>query len=177
MGVAHHCRAGNSSRAAVTGLGMQVEGVWPAIMLLRTAEGCDLAQTTPNRRKTEPPGPQRCWGELQGALRLGMPAAGVRWGVPGRVTGARGQLPSADSAPPRACCCSDGVKRVPKPTAPASCAWCGLCCPPCPSCRTYRGVGASASSTLSLGPRPLFRTAPLSASMAAAALEALSNLT
>lgn len=43
--------------------------------------------------------------------------------------------------------------------------------------RTYLGVGASASSTLSLGPRPLFSTAPLSASIANAALLALSNLT
>lgn len=43
-----------------------------------------------NRPNTGPPAPQRCWEELRGALRHGMPPAGVRWGVPGRVTGAGG---------------------------------------------------------------------------------------
>jgi hypothetical protein len=38
-------------------------------------------------------------------------------------------------------------------------------------------LGASARRTLSLGPRPLFRTAPLRFSMARAADEALSNFT
>lgn len=55
--------------------------------------------------------------------------------------------------------------------------------PPCaPSrrrtCRkAYLGAGASARRTLSLGPRPLLSTAPLSASIASAAAEARSYLT
>jgi hypothetical protein len=43
--------------------------------------------------------------------------------------------------------------------------------------RPHLGAGASASRTLILEPRPLLRVAPLSSSMAAAAEEALSNLT